>query len=249
MNKKNNLKIYTYLNEEKEKFAYIQICLKTWKKSLGEECEIMVINKENLQDFFPNKILPGQLMATCSFPVFFNFLASAVLFEHGGLFLSPETIMTPAFKLFYPVLKSVEIMGYKDGFNNRLCSGYLYAKKGSEALKSYINKVIDSDFNISENFFSELLFNDFYNALLGINAEAAGYLMEQKMFGVCNKFIYNRYYFTDICDENEFLASSKGMTALNDNWTPEEFKSLDEYGCLQSGVLLSKIFRKILFDD
>lgn len=239
-----NKKIYTFIGD-KGLSPYLSLCIKTWRKNIPEDYEIVKLNSKNLSDYIPNNILPDPTRASSSFSHFFDYIASAVLFCNGGIFLSPEVIMTQSFYssglLDESLLEKTDLVLFGREKGREICKGFMMANKGSKILKYFL----ESKDNIS---LSELLRGTSEGHVISLDAEDSGYLMELAMYGVFSEYIYQRYYFTNIGSTKDFFKASRGITYLNSAWTDEKYNKMSENEFLKQDILLSKIFKSIIVD-
>ncbi|MBS4759709.1 MAG: hypothetical protein KHX03_03310 [Clostridium sp.] len=240
-------KIYTFFSAGDEMIPYSGLCLKTWKKNLPKDYEIEIINNSKIFSYISRNLLPGPIEAVCSSPLFFDYLALNVLYNNGGIFLRPHIVMTEKFKPCELLIESSDLVFYYNMDLYNCCPGFYMAKRGSLLLKNMLDRFFTaSDMCLSKIFFHSLR-DVKYGRFLGIDAENTGFLMEKSLFGVYNEYIHKKYYFTDICSWDEFVKTSKGLTLLNCLWLPEKYKKMGEFEFLNQNILLSKIFKKILY--
>ena len=247
-----NKKIYTYLCQNSPQ--YFNLCIKTWKKSLKNKYEIIILNEENISSYLPDvflKVFSDKRIKENKVPYFYSYLSSVILHKNGGIFLQPDMIMTKEFETQLILLENCDFVAFSNGKNN-ICSGCIMANKHSKVLDELIRRYRFMDFLLplfvsSENFILNDVIKYFpQNDVLLIDSEDAGYCMEKSMYGVSGKYLYEKYYFSDICNIDEFFNHTRGLTALNDNFTPQKYRKMNENEFLSQNILLSYIFKEIL---
>lgn len=249
---KQEKKIYTFVDENKLP-DYVKLCLKTWHKSIPSGYELVILNRNNILNYISKELLPDTMLqkAACSFPYFFDYISAAVLYSNGGIFLNPDIIMTSNFRPNDILLKNTDLVLFSDGKNN-VCSGYMMGRKSSPILEELLRRYRFASYlplndSVSKNYIiNDIVKDSSSRDILLLDCEDYGYFMEKAMYGVSNKYLYEKYYFTDICSVDEFFENSKGLTALRNSLTPEVFKAMNEKEFLSQNILLSKIFNRII---
>lgn len=235
-------KIFTYFEEEKI-YSYLNLCIKTWQKNISDDYEVVKLNSKNISSYIPQNKLPDPTRAKCSFLHFLDYVSAAVLFYNGGIFLSPEIILTNNFceKILVDetLLQRTDLVLFSRSQKHEFCSGFMMANKGSKILGKYLK-------SFETQSLSEVIKDVNLREVIFLDPEECGYLMESSMYGVYNEYIYSKYYFADICATEDFFKTSKGITCLNSSWTPEKYKKMSEQEFLGQDILLAKIFNEIM---
>ncbi len=249
MNSKN---IFTFF-DSKVSPKYMNLCLQTWLINANDKCKINVLNYENLNKYVPNCVLENIKKQTSSVlsPIFIDYIASVVLYHNGGLFMDADTILTEKFNFQDILLKNSDLIVFSKGLS-KVCSGFMLANKGASVLDELIKKYESVLFSSAlhdkkrNSFISDIAFDFGINDVFCLDCEKNGYYMEQKLFGVVSDYIYQKYYFTNICSVDEFFENSQGVTALRNSQTPEYYKNMNEKEFLAQDILLAKILKKII---
>ena len=239
--------IYTYL--AKNSPEYLGLCIKTWLKYLPEGYKIIVLNETNYKNFVSEDIFQN-LKKIKNIRFFCDYLAAAVLYSKGGMFLDADTMMTEKFFPQDILLKCTNLVMFSNASSN-ICSGFMAANKGSQVLKEILNRYSnlkqEDTSNWHRNFWgSDIAKNYTEEEILLLDSEDNAYVMEKAIYGVESGYLYNKYYFSDICQVSEFFEYTKGLTALHNSLTPEKYKKMTAEEFLNQDILLSKILKTIL---
>lgn len=70
--------------------------------------------------------------------------------------------------------------------------------------------------------------------------------MEKAMYGVWDDYLYQNYYFSSLDSIEDFLKTTRGITALRNSVTNKRYKEMDVDEFLSMNFLLAKIFKVIL---
>ena len=70
--------------------------------------------------------------------------------------------------------------------------------------------------------------------------------MEKAMYGVWDDYLYQNYYFSSLDSIEDFLKTTRGITALRNSVTNKRYKEMDVDEFLSMKFLLAKIFKVIL---
>lgn len=247
-----NSKIFTFLNDTDHP-PYLNLCIKTWHLNKPENYEIKILNNDNLHEALPKDALAKFQKQTgqCSFPHFIDYLAALVLYHNGGIFLDADTIFTQKIDTNDVLLNSTDLVVFAQNKKD-ICSGYMMANKDSAILEEIIRRYEFASYlpinnNQKRNFIISDAAKEFsLNDILYLDCEDCGYLMEKTLFGVSSDYIYKKYYFYDICSTSDFFKNSKGITALRNTITPDNYKKMTEQEFLSQDILLSKVLGRIL---
>lgn len=244
--------IFTFF-DNKISPAYLNLCLQTWLINAGDEYQINILNYENLHKYVPSCVLENIKKQTSSvlYPIFIDYIASVVLYHNGGVFLDADTILTEKFNFQDVLLKNSDLIVFSKGLS-KVCSGFMLANRGASVLGELIKKYESVLFSSvlqgkKRNSFISDIASDFgINDIFRLDCEKNGYYMEQKLFGVVSDYIYQKYYFTNICSVDEFFENTDGIVALHNSKTPEYYKKMNEKEFLAQDILLAKILKKII---
>ena len=246
--------IFTFLNPTEKTPDYIKLCLKTWHKYAPADYCIVTLDNQNLKDYIPpellNKNITDNISANYS-DLICEYIAAAVLYSNGGIFLSPGIIMTDKFSPPDILLSKFEIILYGSSKTNP-SPGFMMAKKNASILEELLRRLIFFTYlpepqNYKPHMLlKDMLQEDYSTSAVALDCEENGYLMEKAMYGVSNSYLYKKYYFSDICAIEDFIKTTKGITFLQTNNTPKIYNKMSEDEFLKQNILLSKIFRVLL---
>lgn len=253
MNDEKNL-IFTYLNLPKETPGYINLCIKTWQKYIPEGYNVVILNPENLKDYISaeilNKNIYDRISSDSSFFAY-EYIAAAVLYCNGGIFLNPGIIMTDKFSPPDILLSKFEIILYGSSKTDP-CAGFMMARKNASILEELLRRLAFFTYlPETQNYkpfmlLKDILKEDCSQSAIVLDCEESGYLMEKAMYGVSDQYLYSKYYFSNICNTKDFFKTEKGLTALQIENTPDIYKNMTEEEFLYQDILLSKIFKTLL---
>ena len=246
--------IFTFLNPTEKTPDYIKLCLKTWHKYAPADYCIVTLDNQNLKDYIPpellNKNITDNISANYS-DLICEYIAAAVLYSNGGIFLSPGIIMTDKFSPPDILLSKFEMILYGSSKANP-CPGFMMARKNASILEELLRRLIFFTYLPEpQNYkplmlLKDMLQEDYSTSAVALDCEENGYLMEKSMYGVSNSYLYKKYYFSDICSIEDFIKTTKGITFLQTNNTPKIYNKMPEDEFLKQDILLSKIFRVLL---
>ncbi len=262
-----NQKINSIMTKEKNKIftllkypltGYLDLCLQTWKKYTPDSYEIIFLTLENFYEYIDSSLLNLLNLKNLRKPEFNNFsnlvcdcISTAVLYCNGGIFLDTDTIMTNKFRTSDILLKKYELIVYGN-CAKRICPGFIMAQKNSGILEELLRQL---------SFYMYLPENDNYKRtdaltalikespnekIIILDCENQGYYAEKAMYGIFNSYLYKKYYFSDIGTVQDFLSVTKGISALHNSMTPDEYKKMTKEEFLNQNILLSKIFKTLL---
>lgn len=246
-------KIFTYIDFEKETPPYLNLCIKTWQKNLPKGYEIIFLNEKNLKNYIPETALAQVLDKSRKdcFYCYLEYLAASVLYYNGGIFLDADTIITDKFIPSEILLSCCDAVVYGNSRND-ICSGFLMAKKESTFLEELMRRLLffmhlPEIGGYKRNFvLNNVLRDTSCDDVVVLDCEETGFRMERAMYGVFDSYLYNKYYFSNISSIEDFIKTTKGITALSNSLTPQEYKEMDEEEFLSKDIFLAKIFNVLL---
>ena len=246
--------IFTFLNPAEKTPDYIKLCLKTWKKYVPEGYCIVTLDNQNLKNYIPPELLNKNIIDNISAnysDLIYEYIAAAVLYCNGGIFLSPGIIMTDKFSPPEILLSKFEIVLYGNS-KAAPSPGFMMARKNASILEELLRRLAffsylpETDNYKPFTLLKDMLKEDNSLSAIVLDCEESGYLMEKAMYGVSNSYLYKKYYFSDICSIEDFIKITKGITFLQTNNTPKIYNKMSEDEFLKQEILLSKIFRVLL---
>ena len=246
--------IFTFLNPTEKTPDYIKLCLKTWHKYAPAEYCIVTLDNQNLKNYIPPELLNKNIIDNISAnysDLIYEYIAAAVLYCNGGIFLSPGIIMTDKFSPPEILLSKFEIVLYGNS-KAAPSPGFMMARKNASILEELLRRLAffsylpETDNYKPFTLLKDMLKEDNSLSAIVLDCEESGYLMEKAMYGVSNSYLYKKYYFSDICSIEDFIKITKGITFLQTNNTPKIYNKMSEDEFLKQEILLSKIFRVLL---
>ena len=246
-------KIFTYIPCPKSLPGYLKLCLKTWNKYLPSNYEIITLSPQNIENYIEKTFITESILKKLPENSYLiqEYIAYAALYCNGGIFLEQDVIMTPNFSPPDILLSKYEMILYGNSKND-VCHGFIMAQKGAPVLEELLRRLAFS-FYLPENYnyksltiLRNLLKEDNSQKVIVLDCEDSGYLMEKSMYGVFNSYLYKKYYFSNICSQKEFFNTTKGLTALHKELTPEIYRKMNEKEFLNQDILLSNIFKTLL---
>lgn len=248
-------KIFTFLefDENVQMPAYIYLCLKTWQKYLKNDYKIVILNSKNIEKFISKSLLPdiSKLKQRYPFPRFCDYIAALVLYENGGIFLDADTIITEKFKDEEVLYSHCDTVLYSNSLYN-VSPGFMKANKGSLFMEELIRRYrFDTHLSMAFDPHRNYIINDVIKYfdkehITLIDSEKSGYCMEKAMYGVWDDYLYQNYYFSSLDSIEDFLKTTRGITALRNSVTNKRYKEMDVDEFLSMNFLLAKIFKVIL---
>jgi len=240
-------KIFLYKNNSQKQNKFLDLCVEITKNNICSGFEFCILDENNFENYIDSNLLKQNSNKE---NIYFhkNYIASSVLYTHGGIFIDSDVIIT---KQFYNQLKLLEKKQLVFGGNTYLnfSTSFWMAQKKSFILSELINKynlyssVINED--VENNILLETV--NIYDDLISIiDAEKSGYLMEKTLFGVTGKYIYQKLYFSDSTNIEDFFDNFNGIVKLDNEFTPDIYKNMNRDEFLKQDILLSKIFKNLL---
>lgn len=263
-NRKDAKRIFTYwVNMPDSPVpAYIQLCMQTWHENIPD-LEVVIINHDNLfkwiDPFFNMRALDILAPSMQS-----DIVEFAVLYQHGGIFLNADTIITgdifeelekfgrnKVYFFGYPEDKSVHLafITCMKARNKALLS---CVEQEKELLRTLFEKgTLDVGWDtfgkaIVNNVAGDETLTDYVRVL---DRTETGAILEAGFMNNSNQFNnYIDFYFNnrDIPLEKVLEKIKFGAVLLHNSWTPEEYKALPREEILASGCILSKLLKHAL---
>ena len=147
---------------------FLNLCLQLMKKKIdGINTNLIILTPENYKNYVND--LPICMKDT-SYPIKFkvDLLAAFILEKHGGLFLSPGTIIYKNIDKMLNKVNSMDLVTFGGSHNSNSCNNRktpssftLGSKHDSEFIKLYKNGLINSlNRGVSSNFISETIMEE-----------------------------------------------------------------------------------------
>lgn len=262
-------KIFTFWEPTDKIPGYIKLCIETWKKFLGDEYEIIILNYSNLH-LYLEKEYPKILYDDFTLPKQADAIRCAVLKKWGGIWLDADTLfVNDNFKKYAHNNFDTTLVGYH--------LGIIIAKPNTKFLNAWQKKIWFKlkRYKIASYFIPKKLHKRMINwtyfangitdplckkakpnefNMLDQNSFTFPENIESNPFFDKNNFKLNyiNYYFkyrAKDSDINDLIKNNQyGFIYLHHSWTPEEYKKLSEEEFLNNGTTLGAIFNKVLFN-
>lgn len=258
----NEKKIFTFWEPKDEIPAYIELCIETWRKFLGEY-EIVILDYSNYRDYIGN-FYDESLEYNFSLPKQADAIRAAVLARHGGVWLDADTIIlsSDVEKLFCYEAELV-MLGRDIGFlaakeNSRI--PYEWASECQKRILEYnISKKQNKldkkmiEYNYLGNGIVDGLVKKYKQdskTLISINQKKEYIYPErnfyiEKEIKIHNTEAYKDFYFV-FAHLGYVLEHTKYILMLHNSWTPLKYKIMNKDEFLSADNTLSALFRHIL---
>ena len=258
--------IFTFWEPKNKLPAYINLCMKTWKKFLPEY-EIVLLDYSNLDEWIGFNFYDEYLYKIFSLPKQADAVRAAVLYRNGGIWFDADTIITSE-KIKYIINQPSDVTM----FNTHL--GFIVANKNSKVMKKWISGIKKNIFihklcNRFNPFFKYFLNKMFTDRLKKWNYLGNLIIDEIKHESNNKEFLslkrndyyalpeYNYYKNSDLTQvekylkfyfENDFseyiYENEKGIICLHNSWTPKNIYNMNESEFLEQNNTLGKILKK-----
>ena len=260
-------RIFTFWEPTENMPAYLTLCLDTWRKFLPD-CEIIILNYDNLSQWLGNNYFDKSLYSNFSFPMQADAIRCAILYKYGGVWLDTDTIITSTkFKQFIDIDSDFILIGQHIGTiiankNAKVLKKWLYQIKINISMYKF-SKItvlrwiyrIFMNKRVSERHKWNFLGNSILDKILpgcktseffSINKYKNNVFPEENMFKeLAPDLAYTKFYFENDFSE-EVLSNNSGIICLHNSWTPEHIKIMDKEHFLELDNTLAKVLKKIL---
>lgn len=265
-------RIFTFW-EPKEKIpAYLQLCMKTWKKFLPDY-EVVILDYSNLDTWLGKDFYPKFLYNHFSLPIQADAIRCAVLKKYGGIWLDVDTVITS---------EKVKSLLEKDSqfvlLNKHIA--FIVAQKDAKVLKVW-QKGIFKSLKIARLFYNDTtprwvkyilktLFAKHFSGWDCLGNRILKRVLRTKNQKIFYKIIaseidalpeisfmksqenplplpqnYARFYF-----ENDFsadvLKNTQGIILLHNSWTPKKYSEMSEQEFLSCKTTLALVIKNLL---
>ena len=264
-NKVNNIWMYWENLPGKKKYSYLNLCQKTVLKNCSKNFKINLLNEKNIYEYIPN--LRKDLNDKINIQQKVDYIRYILLYKYGGIWIDADTIIINDLMPIINKLKKYDFVGFgyhsykkkKDLSGNGKpypANWVMAARKKSKLMKLCIekcNKLIESNINLKTKYH-----------LLGRQTlwSEIDYLFKNDK--KWDYFHYNSKCIERDSNNNKYLNSRSISNEdidkkcedkllfypiYNSNpGFPNWFKNMDESSLLKSNMLISKIFRKSLYN-
>lgn len=127
-------RIFTFWEPKDRIVPYLELCLKTWEKNLGDYA-IVVLDYSNIDDYIPKGTLDLASLRRLSLPMQKDAVSAAVLVQHGGVFMDVDTLVFRDLSPILRLLANSELVM----FGTHL--GFLAARPGSMVLTLWLARI------------------------------------------------------------------------------------------------------------
>ena len=256
--------IFTFWEPHNNIPGYLQLCIKTWKKSLPEY-EIKILDYKSVKYYLGETLFDSIICKKMSLKIQSDAIRVIMLKKYGGIWMDTDTIITNG--SFIEKLKNYELVMIGDEKYKNQHIGFIFSYANSTILTKWSDKIIN---NIK--YYNQLKSNSNKSSILNkwnylgngiinpivrnITGKKFFRLDKYKMnaFPELNFFLnssmnvidkYKLFYFQN-GEPELILKEVKGIIMLHNSWTPLNYKHMSKNEFLKQDILLSKLLRKIL---
>ena len=266
-----NKQIFTFWEPAKSMPAYVKLCIETWRTFLPDY-EVVVVDYSTLDKWLGKGFFDEILYSDFSLPKQADAIRAGILYQHGGIWLDADTIITSSDirKIFDIEADFVMINAHlafikatMGGGNYILKSWLRDIKIALEIRRLKITKFHKILWHLANrkkhriakrlgqwDYIGNGLLNRYLktkNGYVKINRDEINALPETKYNGDLQNLVenYQSFYFN-----NDFSAQvmkeTKGIILLHNSWTPRKFLVMNEREFLEQNNTLSSILKTIL---
>lgn len=239
--------------------AYLDLCFKTVQKHCSRDFEIILLNEKTVERYIPN--LRQDLNKKLNIPQKTDYYRYCLLYLYGGIWLDFDTIVFKSLKPLLKYLKRYDYVGAGCHFNNCSKTGYpkpanwlMISRPNTNFIRSCItecDKVLDN-YNSELDYFklgrttmwNKIRYNVMMNGWKYYHIPSNCLERDSKY----NKIKNNRLISNEDIDKN-CLEKSILLPIYNTSpGFPDWFRKLNSNEILKRNLLISKYFRKSLFN-
>jgi hypothetical protein len=103
--------IFTFWEPKGSVVPYLELCMETWAERLPD-CRIVVLDHSNLHDWIDPATITAPALRRLQYPMQKDVVLSAVLSEHGGIFMDADTIVVGDLSPMLDALRHSEVVTF-----------------------------------------------------------------------------------------------------------------------------------------
>ena len=273
--KANHHYIFTFWEPHNTIPGIIKLCIKTWKKYLPNDYNVIILDYNNLKYYLSLKLINKILCKKMSLPLQADAIRVAILLKYGGIWMDCDTIITNT--KFINLINDSNLSFFGNSKQNIINIGFIYAKKNSIILKNWMDGIILRNRIYKYRLFLKTIFpikafiksfnkllswdylgNGILNQIIKTAPNNSYKIIESREAYIFPEiFLHNgsayksylEFYFSKRNYEPESLLKiNKGLLMLHNSWIPKKYKNMSEEEFLHQDIMLSHLF-SILFND
>lgn len=274
-----SMKIFYFWEQKSntEMPAYLQMCVEIWRKN-APGAEIIQVDYSNLSSFVGEKVSPRKLQ-TFSLASQSDYVAVAVMSRNEGLFLDIDTIILPGFSLEAYSSASLSLYGNLSKMSGHSTSFFFSAGDGHPLLVTWLAEQerrielentgirafrwwqrrmirgkharVGWDY-LGNNILDPLIRNPEMQVRLDLRDSVERGFVIYPRFGFQEPTIdsYLKFWLQNHFEEKDVIAAAKDkVLALQNSWTPADYKALSRQEILHDNRLLSRVLRAALSES
>jgi hypothetical protein len=263
--------IFTFWEPHHSIPGYLSLCMKTWRKNIPDNYNIIILDYSNLQDYLSSKLLNQILCKNMTLQIQADAIRVAILYKYGGFWMDVDTLIIN--HNFMNMFSGSDLIMFGISKIKQQHIGFIYASNNSKILKAWLKGIIYKiriyEFRLSlSRIFKTQYFEQSINQLrnwsyLGngilddlvnniperefkrIEDNDAYVLPDQILLKGFNIYRYTQFYFSKKITM-QFLKKCKGVILLHNSWTPKKYQKMSEELFLRQNILLSHLISNIL---
>ena len=266
--------IFTFWEPKKHIPGYLQLCIKTWKKYLPEY-NITILDYEKIKELLGETLFSKIICKEMPKVIQSDAIRVAILKKYGGIWMDTDTIIFNG--EFLKKFHNYELGMI--GFEEFKCQfiGFIYGRENCFILNEWLKQIIDKvkiykdilKFKNNSTFWKKsyekvtkvvYLGNDIIDPILDkitrnkyfrLSSNKINALPERKYFknAKMNDSEKFRLFYFQKGNPEILFKNKKALILLHNGWTPKKYKNMTEKEFLNQDILLSKLLKKLLFED
>lgn len=261
--KKNPKRIFAYwVNQSGSSVPpYIQLCMQTWYEHIPD-LELVILNHENLFKWI-DPYFDMRAFTALSLPMQSDIVEYSVLYQHGGIFLDSDTILTRDIFAEIEKFERNKIYFFGNPEQRWVHIGFIACLKARnkglllcvEQEKALLRELIEKGnmeiewCTFGNRVIDKVIHGDLSDNVRILDRIKEGAILEASYLPGKNTYEdYVNFYFTqtgipfdDILDKIKF-----GLVYLHNSWTPNEYKALSHDEILKNDLPISRLLKHAL---
>jgi len=269
----NKILVFTFWEPRTNVPGYLQLCVNTWKKNLPNST-ITILDYSNLHEYLSFSIISKILCKKMLLFIQTDAIRVAILEKYGGIWLDMDIIITN-YRFLINVFKN-DLAFFGSPGVKFPAIGFIYAAKNSLIIKEWLKNIIkrvslfkrftfrkNKDYDKLSNLNKwNYLGNEVLSQILikknkkeykifdwvKMNAipERNAFHFRHNMRLSEIKEAYHKFYFYP-GNPQKIIYNNPGIIILHNSWTPKKYKSMSQTEFLKQNIMLSSLFKKLLF--